>query len=223
MIKFIDERMEKIVDDQDCKIDALESRHLSRILEFKQALTDFENRSRQMFSQNLQIKESMEIERAHAKKERADSFKERAKSRELIKEILEKDKLPMVAVAATGDKSTKQTSRNDSFVQTELSSVVRFRESTNQQSTSEQGPENNLQQSSNFINFKLESTKMTNGGVSSSQQQQQMQMQDQAKINGSKGSRSRNQDIKFDNSTQLQIEELQQSMNRSLCLTTTNN
>jgi len=34
----------------------------------------------------------MEIERAHAKKERADSVKERVQSREIIYEILEKDK-----------------------------------------------------------------------------------------------------------------------------------
>ena len=47
-------------------------------------LNTFDIRTKEMYTQNLQILESMEIERAHAKKERADSVKERVQSREFI-------------------------------------------------------------------------------------------------------------------------------------------
>ena len=84
MIKFIDNRMEKIVLVQDSKVDALETRHTQKIVEFRQLLNTFDVRTKEMYTQNLQILESMEIERAHAKKERADSVKERVQSREFI-------------------------------------------------------------------------------------------------------------------------------------------
>ena len=39
------------------------------------------------------MKESMEIERAHAKRERAESEKQRAQSREFVREILFKERM----------------------------------------------------------------------------------------------------------------------------------
>ena len=52
-------------------------------------MTDLERKQAEMFYQNMQIKESMEIERAHAKKERAENMKRRAEDKESINTILE--------------------------------------------------------------------------------------------------------------------------------------
>lgn len=59
-------------------MDMIEVRQVRKIIEFKKLLSELEERFKQMYFQNLQIRESMEIERANAKRERSESSKQRA-------------------------------------------------------------------------------------------------------------------------------------------------
>lgn len=92
-IKFIECKLLDIVKEQDAKMDKIEARQVRKIIEFKKMISDLEFRSQEMYYQNLQMRESMEIERAHAKKERAESVRQRAESHELMRELISKDRL----------------------------------------------------------------------------------------------------------------------------------
>ena len=70
LVKFFDMQMGKMKQEQESKVDAIEARLVRKIIEFKKLISDMELRSEDMYYQNLQMRESMEIERAHAKKER---------------------------------------------------------------------------------------------------------------------------------------------------------
>lgn len=74
-ISYIDQKIGNQHQEQDQKIDKLEAKQIRKIIELKKLLFDIEQRANQMYFQNVQMKESMEIERAHAKKERAESEK----------------------------------------------------------------------------------------------------------------------------------------------------
>ena len=74
-ISYIDQKIGSTNQEQDQKIDKLEAKQIRKIIELKKLLFDIEQRANQMYFQNVQMKESMEIERAHAKKERAESEK----------------------------------------------------------------------------------------------------------------------------------------------------
>ena len=70
----------------------MEVKLVRKNIELKKLITDVEKCSYKMFHQNQQIRESMEIERAHAKRERAESEKHRLMDREIILDILKKEK-----------------------------------------------------------------------------------------------------------------------------------
>ena len=77
-MNYIDSKIHATTQEQDNKIDRLEAKQVRKIIELKKILFDIEQRANQMYFQNVQMKESMEIERAHAKRERAESEKQRA-------------------------------------------------------------------------------------------------------------------------------------------------
>lgn len=68
------------------------------------------------------MKESMEIERAHAKRERAESEKQRAQSREFVREILFKERM-LIDNLAKVDVNTQDNSMEKTLPQNAMSLV----------------------------------------------------------------------------------------------------
>ena len=71
----------------------IEAKLVRKNIEMKKMISDVELNSHQMYNQTLQIRESMEIEWVHAKRERAENDRLRAHTKEVILDMLKKEKI----------------------------------------------------------------------------------------------------------------------------------